>query len=90
MKHPTIEQMEKYLNAGAGLFMKSHIERHLAKCTECSEKLEELKEAEQLAEELKQSIKVFAPDKESKNSDDDPTFFTISKIFGPAKHGTSV
>ena len=86
MKHPTIEQLEKYLNGKAGIFKSGHIDKHLAKCAECSEQLEELKEAEQLAEELKQSVKTFPQAEEVKN---DPTFLSISQIFGPPKQGTS-
>ena len=78
MKHPAIEQLVKYLNAETGLFMKPHLKRHLARCEECSRKLKELKEADLLAEELKQSIETFPDTDETK---EDPTFLEISEAF---------
>ena len=86
MKHPTIEQLEKYLNGKTGIFKSGHIERHIAKCAECATKVEELKEENQLAEELK---KLFTAFPQEDKREEDQTYINISKIFGSPKHGTS-
>ena len=86
MKHSTLEELEKYLNGKTGIFKSGHIERHIAKCAECSDKLKGLKEADKLAEEVKISLKTFHDSK----SEHDQTFLNISKVFGIPKHGTSV
>ena len=86
MRHPTLEQLGKYQEGTIGIFKSGHIERHIAKCTECAKKLKELQDGDQLAEELKSSLKVFSRQEEMSK---DPTFLGISKIFGPPEHGIS-
>lgn len=86
MKHPTIEQLEKFLREKAGIFTRNHIEKHLPRCPECREKLEELREAEKLADELRHSVRSFPETAESRS---DPTYARLSGIIGIPEKGTS-